>query len=160
MADEFLSQFNFSVYLTVSGFGGDEKLAQDSKGAFSEVSGLEYNLEMKAIREGGYNTGERQLVGKTSHTPLILKRGMTRDGAFWDWVQRCTNGVFPLPYISGSLEVFSAYSDRNASQSATWHFVNGIVTKVKAAYLNATDSSTVPIEELHIAHEGLVRVPT
>ena len=41
---------------------------------------------------------------------------------------------------------------------ARFRFTNGIVTKVKSADLQATGSTNVAIEELHIAHEGLERV--
>jgi phage tail-like protein len=154
---EFLTSYNFAVHLTISGLGGDEGLIRDPEGAFSEVSGLEYQIEMTALREGGYNQGMRKLVAKTSQPELVLKRGMTADAAFWEWVQRCTDGTYPLPYINGTLEVFGPASDRNKNKPAKWRFNNGIVTKVTSPGLNAADASAVPIEELHISHEGLRR---
>ncbi len=158
MPDDFLTIFNFEVYITPSGLGGDEALAGDAKGAFSEVAGLEMTLETTEIREGGYNQGARQLIGKTSNPPLVLKRGLTLDAAFWQWIQRCVNGTYPLPYVSGSVNVYPAAIERESATPAEWKFTNGIVTKVKAADLNAVSASSVPIEELTIAHEGLRRV--
>lgn len=155
MADQFLSSFNFAVHLSISGLGGDEGLIRDPMGAFSEVSGLEYQIEMNALREGGYNQGVRQLVTRATQPELVLKRGMTADSAFWEWVQRCTDGTYPLPYISGTLGVYGPAGSQDAP--VIWRFINGIVTKVTAAGLNAAETSTVPIEELRIAHEGLRR---
>ncbi|MEW8430154.1 MAG: phage tail protein [gamma proteobacterium symbiont of Ctena orbiculata] len=154
---EFLTSYNFAVHLTISGLGGDEGLIRDAEGAFSEVTGLEYQIEMTALREGGYNQGVRKLVTKSSQPELVLKRGMTADGAFWEWVQRCTDGTYPLPYINGTLEVYGAASDRNKNAPARWRFANSIVTKVTAANLNAAETSAVAIEELHISHEALWR---
>jgi phage tail-like protein len=151
---DFLSQFRFTVVIEPSGLGGDEALALASRGAFSEVTGLEITLEPTSFREGGYNRGPRQLVGKTTTQPLVLKRGLSLDPGFWLWVQRCVDGTFPLPYVSGSLVVLPPSGE---GPGATWRFVNGIVTKVKAADLNAASAREVPVEELHIVHEGLSR---
>jgi phage tail-like protein len=156
MSDTLLTRFNFSVLITLSGQGGDEGLA-NGEGAFSEVTGLELTLEPMTFREGGYHAGPRQLIGKTTTTPLVLKRGVSLDEAFWVWIQRCTNGTYPLPYVSGSIYV-QPPDGAASGNAAVWNFVNGIVTKVKSADLNAVDARDVPIEELHIVHEGLERV--
>jgi phage tail-like protein len=155
VADEFLSLFNFEVHLTPSGLGGDETLAR--RAAFSEVSGLELNLEIREVREGGYNLGVRRLVGKASSPNLVLKRGVTLDAGFWEWIQACVNGQFPLPYLSGSVLQFPPAQQREEAKAARWTFINGIVTKVKSADLSAAGGTTLAIEELHIAHEGLER---
>lgn len=156
MADDLLSLFNFEVHLTPSGRGGDESFARSA--AFSEITGLEINVEIREVREGGFNTGVRRLVGKTSHPNLVLKRGVTRDVGFWQWVQRCASGGYPLPYVSGSILQFPSAQQREPADAAKWSFTNAVVTKVKSADLNASGGTNVAIEEIHIAHEGLERV--
>jgi phage tail-like protein len=155
VSDTLLSRFRFLVQIDPSGQGGDEGLAQGD-GAFSEVTGLELTIEPMTFREGGYHLGPRQLIGKTTTTTLVLKRGVSLNDAFWTWIQRCTNGTYPLPYLSGSVHVQPPDGDASGDE-AVWTFVNGIVTKVKSADLNATTAQDVPIEELHIVHEGLSR---
>jgi phage tail-like protein len=157
LADGFLTVFNFEVHLSLSGFGGDEGLVRDSRGAFAEVSGLEINLEDSSIREGGYHQGARRLIGRTTHPPLIFRRGVTLDAGFWEWLQRCFDGTYPLPYVGGTIQVFPPSIERDAATPAAWTFVNGIATKVRMADLNASQASAVPIEELHLVHEGLRR---
>jgi len=154
-AEVLLSNFNFTVEIELSGLGGDEGLSLGARGAFSEVSGLEITLEPVTFREGGYNRGARQLVGKTTNAPLVLKRGLSLDPAFWTWVQRCIDGTFPLPYVSGTVRVYQASG--SAAPAGVWRFENGIVNKVKGADLNAGTGREVPLEELHIVHEGLSR---
>ena len=155
-ADTLLTSFNFAVQIELSGLGGDEGLAQGARrAAFSDVQGLEITLEAVSFREGGYNHGTRQLVGKATNPPLVLKRGLSLDPAFWAWVRRCTDGTFPLPYVSGTIRVFQPSG--SASQPGVWRFENGIVNKVKAADLNANGGREVALEELHIVHEGLRR---
>lgn len=157
MADtRFLAGFNFAVHVELSGFGGDEGLALGNRrGAFSEVQGLEMTLEPLSFREGGYNRGARQLVGKASHPALVLKRGLSLDPAFWNWIQRCVDGSFPLPYVAGTIRVLTAAG--SAGEAAIWRFENGIATKVRAADLDAANAREVALEELHIVHEGLYR---
>lgn len=149
MADP-IAAFNFEVLLAPSGHGGDEAVARAA--SFSEVSGLEASIDVVALREGGYHGGVRQLTGKVSSPALVLKRGVTHDHGFWQWIQRCFEGRYPLPYVSGAVIVFSA--DR--APLARWTFRNGICTKVRSGDLQAAGTS-VAIEEVHISHEGLVR---
>lgn len=157
MADPvFLSPFNFAVHIELSGLGDDEGLAQGNRrGAFSEVQGLEISVEAVSLREGGYNRGARQLVGKTTNPPLILKRGLSLDAGFWKWVRRCLEGPYPLPYVSGTVRVLQAKG--SSGPAGVWHFDNAIVTKIKGADLNAANAREVPLEELHLVHEGLSR---
>ena len=114
-AETLLSNFNFAVQIELSGLGGDEGLALGARGAFSEVQGLEITLEPVSFREGGYNLGQRQLVGKTTTPALVLKRGLSLDPAFWTWVQRCLDGTFPLPYVSGTVRGL-AFRERDRQQ--------------------------------------------
>ena len=155
MTDTLLTRFRFSIAIDASGQGGDQGLA-GGQGAFSEVSGLELTLEPVTFREGGYHAGPRQLIGKTTTTPLVLKRGVSLDTAFWTWIQRCTDGTYPLPYVSGAIHVQPPDGDASG-QEGVFQFSNGVVTKVKSADLNAITGQDVPIEELHIVHEGLTR---
>ena len=155
MSETLLTRFRFSVQIDPSGQGGDEGLT-DGEGAFSEVSGLEMSIEMTTFREGGYHAGSRQLAGKTTTVPLILKRGVSLDDAFWKWILRCVDGTYPLPYVTGSIHVQPPDGPESGDE-AVWTFVNGIVTKVKSADLNAVEARDVGIEELHIVHEGLRR---
>jgi phage tail-like protein len=159
MSDTLLTRFNFLVDIYASNYGGDGGIASGAKGAFSEVTGLELTLEPVTFREGGYHAGPRQLIGKTTTTPLVLKRGVSLDSAFWDWILRCTDGTYPLPYVTGSIRVRPSDGEASGDEAA-WNFTNAIVTKVKSADLNAIDAKDVAIEELHIVHEGLSRGPS
>ena len=156
MDKEILTSFNFVVQISTYGEKSLKEL-EDGKGAFSEVSGLETNLEKKEIREGGYNLGVRQLIGRTTHPELVFKRGVSINTAFWRWIERSMNGPYPLPYISGKILVYPPSIVRDESKAAIWEFNNAIIIRVKSADLNAVSTTSLPIEELHIAHEGLSR---
>jgi len=154
-----LTTFRFAVEIELSGFSGDEAL-RSANGAFAEVQGLEIALEAVTFREGGYNHGPRQLIGKATTQPLVLKRGLSLDTGFWSWLQRCTDGRYPLPYVNGTVRCFPPGRDprRGGSPQGTWRFVNAIATKVTCPGFNARQASEVALEELHLVHEGLSRV--
>lgn len=149
-----LTPFRFAVEIELSGFGGDEGLRQ-ARGAFAEVQGLEISLEAETFREGGYNQGPRQLVGRATTQPLVLKRGLSLDTAFWEWLQRCTDGRYPLPYVSGTIRSYPPGG--TDGDQGRWRFVNGIATRVSCAAFSARDAREVALEELHLVHEGLSR---
>lgn len=151
---QWLTPFRFAVEIELSGFGGEEAL-RSANGAFAEVQGLEIALEAVTFREGGYNLGPRQLIGKATTQPLVLKRGLSLDTAFWAWLQRCMAGRYPLPYVNGTVRSYPP-SGPGGGQGI-WRFVNGIATKVSCAGFNARQASEVALEELHLVHEGLSR---
>ncbi len=149
MADP-IAPFNFEVLITPSGQGGDDGTARIA--AFSAVSGLEISIETVPLREGGYNSGTRQLLGKASSPALVLKRGLTSDRSFWEWVQRCFDGPYPLPYATAEVNLFAADGELVARYTAR----NAICTKVHTADPDAS-STQIAIEELTLTHEGLFR---
>lgn len=149
---ELLSGFNFVVILDPV---GEDLPGLGRSAGFSEVSGLEISVELESYNEGGYHHGARQLWKRAKPGNLVLKRGMTVDSGFWDWVQRCMNGPFPLPYLSGQVLVLSP-GGLTGGPAACFNFENGLAVRVSAPGLNASGGA-LPIEELHIAHEGLSR---
>ncbi|MDX2476086.1 MAG: phage tail protein [Gammaproteobacteria bacterium] len=122
------------------------------KGEFSEVTGLEFNTTPKKLKEGGRNWGEVQLTAPVTFSNLVLKRGITRDTELWRWYQFIyRTGVYAYR-ADCVIEVLESY-DRD-SVRMRWVARNCIPVKFKGADLNAT-STSVAIEELHLAHEGL-----
>jgi phage tail-like protein len=133
-------------------------------GYFSEVSGLELNMEPKAIREGGRNWGELQRCGQTKFSTIVLKRGVTEINDLWSWFDITTRGAQFGYRMSGRIEVMgNPKAELDGDKRVvgvkpvtvlTW-VLNGVLpTKFKGPDLSAT-SNTVAIEELHLVHEGL-----
>lgn len=135
-------------------------------GGFQEVTGLEIEMEMQDIPEGGRNNGVVRRVGRAKPTPLILKRGLfftpsdesdaeaEADTALWEWIQAVLGGERPAPRMDGIVYVKS----QDNAVRATWVFERGLPAKLKGPELNGK-TGEVAIEELHIAHEGLRIVP-
>ena len=128
------------------------------QGAFSEVTGLEATMAVKAVKEGGRNWGEVQLAGPTAFAPIVLKRGVTETGDLWellDVMGRRANYAYRL---QGIIEVYDQSRNTQAGGNdrplLVWRLHNVMPIKFKGPDLSAT-ASQVAVEELHLAHEGL-----
>jgi phage tail-like protein len=128
-------------------------------GGFQECTGLEIELDVQELQEGGRNDGVIRRIGRAKYQPITLKRGMFSANpggrAFtelWGWLQQVASGERVVRY-DGTVEVLDTTAAQNVV--ATWTFVRGLPLKVSGPQLNAR-TGEVAIEELQIAHEGLV----
>ncbi|ATE59872.1 phage tail protein [Thauera sinica] len=123
------------------------------QGAFSECTGLEATMEPKVIKAGGSNYGAAQRAGPVTFATVVLKRGMTKTRDLWNWFGMVGGGAY-------AYRLMVEIEMRNARDEAVvrWALRRAMPVKFKAADLNAKGSE-VGIEELHLAHEGLVLLP-
>lgn len=163
---ELLRSFRFQVKLLQSPFGeeGNEDDATSAlslggtplaDGAFQECSGLDIELDVVELQEGGRNDGVIKQVGRARYQPIVLRRGMFSTGDavnrdLWNWLQDVASGVRPVRRYDGVVEVMSI----GTTVVARWMFERGLPVKLTGPQLNAR-TGEVAIEELHIAHEGL-----
>lgn len=131
-------------------------------GSFQECTGLEVELDVQELQEGGRNDGVIRCIGRAKYQPLVLKRGMLSPAQstppnqvsptveLWQWLQDVASGRNVRRY-DGIVEVLDATGHKTV---ATWTFVRGLPAKVSGPQLNAR-TGEIAIEELHIAHEGL-----
>ena len=142
--------FRFQVDFAADPGGGSVPLCG---GAFSECTGLEATMEPKVIKEGGGNYGAAQRPGQVTFATVVLKRGMTTSRDLWKWWELVTNrGKFAYR-LTATIRVFAV----DGSAVLAWRLVKAMPVKLKAADLNARGTE-VGIEELHLAHEGLLLV--
>jgi phage tail-like protein len=177
--------FNFTVVLLdakpPSGLGGVAKAALGAAvgvgkalltGTFSEVSGLNAEVETEEYREGGRNSGPHKFVKWGKYPNLVFKRGVTPNTDLWDWYYQALYGSGPPPRKDGIVLL----TDRGGGVTAltggptslglpvvdrlpvaAWFFSNGLPEKLHGPSLNAK-SNEIAVETLEIAHERLVRV--
>lgn len=138
--------------------GGEPGGEELGDGAFQECTGLELEMDVTELVEGGRNDGVIRRVGRAKLQNITLKRGMFYDEGgqvnrdLWDWLQKIVSGERPVPRYDGVIEVL----DGTAGQTplATWQFDRGLPSKISGPQLNAK-SGEIAVEELVIAHEGL-----
>jgi phage tail-like protein len=141
--------FNFLVEIEVAGVSDMVCAAM-----FSDVDGLEMNLEPKTIREGGNNTGPVHMAGQVGYGQLTLKRGMTSNFDLWSWFD-----AVAAPGgggLRGSAHIVMLGSD--GSQQMQFQLTNCLPVKLKAPALNAKDG-LVAIEEMSLVYELMTWQP-
>jgi len=121
-------------------------------GGFSECSGLEMALEVEEYKEGGRNGAVLKFPTRVTWSPIVLKHGMGAGTGLWDWHYDFAKG-------KGKRKdgIITLLNDLHIP-SHIWQFRRGLPIKYTGPSLIA-GQSTVAIEGLEIAHEGLWQVP-
>jgi phage tail-like protein len=136
--------FNFSVEINR---GEEGKPLVNA--AFAECDGLEMNMEVKTIREGGANDRQIRLNGPVAYGQLSLKRGMTDSFDLWTWFHDSVDD----PRLRANAEVVLLAAD-GTTERARFILSRCVPVKLKAPALNAKDGQ-IAIEELQVAYETL-----
>ena len=135
--------YNFLV--TVNGVSND---GQAASGSFTEVSGLEVEVTPIEYRNGSEGTTVRKSAGLRKYTNITLKRGITGDIVFWNWILAGIQGQ--IQRADGSIVML----DENRAEVMRYNFVRGWPCKYTGPGLNAANNE-IAMETLEIAHEGL-----
>jgi phage tail-like protein len=134
-------------YITTNRFYVE--IESELKASFSECTGLDVQIEKDVFSEGGVNEQQRVLLKQVKFGEVTLKRGMTDDLIFWDWLnQVLEKGKAERRNIS--ILVFNQAGETMQA----WTLQGAVPVAWKTPALQA-DSSSVAIEELTLAFEGL-----
>jgi len=153
MSDTPLHVFRFHVSFKSQPLGQDPGAdVAVCRGAFSECSGLEATMDPKVIKVGGVNYGAAQRAGPVTFATVVLKRGMSETRDLWNWFQKVAAGGY-----ASRMQVEIEMRDQADQTVVRWLLRRALPVKFKAADLNAKGNE-IGIEELHLAHEGLVLV--
>lgn len=134
-------------------------------GAFSEVTGLNADIEIESYQEGGLNTQPRKFFKNAKYHNLSLKHGVTFNTAIWDWYQQVLtskkkirkSGMVVLLDRGGPNLVGAGLPGLDKLPVAAWMFDNGLPERIQGPTLNAK-TNEIAIETLEISHEGLIRM--
>jgi phage tail-like protein len=119
-------------------------------GGFTELSGLESEIQVEDFREGGVNGYVHKLPGQTSYTNLQLKHGLTAISTLWNWYYNTSRGV--IQRKNGTIMLL----DPQQIPVMWWNFRNALPVRWTGPTFNAT-SDEVGFETLELAHEGLTK---
>jgi phage tail-like protein len=119
-------------------------------GGFTEVSGLERDVQFEDFREGGCNDFTHKLATVTKYPNLTLKRGLADAADLWSWHQDVVNGKIERRQMTLVL-VDQAGQDR-----WRWVFAGAYPVKWSGASFNAS-TSAVLAESVEFAHNGFRR---
>ena len=116
--------------------------------AFSECSSFGVKIPTEIIHEGGANDHQRVLLGQPEYSDVTLKRGLTDDFVFWDWI----TSVIAKPHQRRNINVVLFNQAGTIMQS--WTLIGAVPVGWAAPALQAS-ADVVAIEELTLAYEGL-----
>jgi phage tail-like protein len=117
-------------------------------GGFSEVSGLEGTLQLEEYSEGGENRFVHKFATRMTYSNITLRRGITLSEDLWNW---------HYAYVTGKgkrRDGLIVLKNELSIPVKAWIFRRGLPLKWSGPSFNAAQSS-VAIEALEIAHEGL-----
>jgi phage tail-like protein len=134
---------NFQVLVT--GISNDGAAVS---GAFTEVSGLEVNIEPISYRNGNEDIRVRKIPGLKSFTDLTCKRGATGHVEFWNWIKAAMDGQ--VERADGSIIL----QDENQIEVMRWNFSRGWPRKYTGPAFNAVNNQ-IAMETLVICVEEL-----
>lgn len=142
-----MAELNVLNYVTTNRFYIE--MESQVTAAFSECSGLDIQIEKEVYQEGGVNHQQRIFLKHAKFGDLTLKRGITNDPVFWNWIhESLTAGVSRRRNIN--ILVFN----QAGKTMQAWRLIGAVPVGWKTPSLKA-DSNTVAIEELVLSYEGI-----
>jgi len=126
-----------------------------TEATFREAGGFDSQTEIIESREQGPKgvTIIKKLPGALKWSNISLKRGMTDSLDMHKWRKEVEDGKIETARKDGSIVIY----DPMLKEVGRYNFTRGWPSKWKGGDLNSTANAVV-VEELEIAHEGLVRV--
>ena len=124
---------------------------------FSEVSGISKHFESEKFYSGGDNGVQYNLASKTSHDPLVPKRGVIPSSSMlYEWCNLMVNGgvlnfIVPMP-------IFISLLDENGVSQVSWIFSNAYPTDLELSEFNAGENN-IAIETITFAYSWFERIP-
>jgi phage tail-like protein len=115
---------------------------------FTEVSGLQVEMQVMEYQEGGNNGFIHRLPGPTKIGNLVLKRGLTTSNDFFKWCMEVITRNVSRRHVSVLLY------DTQGQEVVRWNFHNAYPVKWVGPQFTATSQATA-IETLELAHDGL-----
>lgn len=116
---------------------------------FTEVSGLEAEIEVFEYQEGGNNLFTHKLAGRVKYPNVILKRGITTSDDLYIWFSVGAMGKVDRRNISIVLY------DQDGSEVRRWNLTMAYPVKWTGPSFQSS-SSSIAIESLELAHSGIV----
>ena len=123
-------------------------------GSFQEISGIDRELEVQPLPEGGENRFAHQLPKRGKHPNLVLKRGIVPDtSALANWAETTIGTDFSKPIQTRSLMVTLLSAEYKL---IIWTFTNAYPVKWSTAGFKAMDNS-IAVETLEMAYASVKR---
>ncbi|MCW9708157.1 phage tail protein [Fodinibius salsisoli] len=125
--------------------GIDDLGANDFR--FQEVSGLNSELGVEELKEGGENRFAHRLPNPAKYSNLVLKRGLVTRTALIDWFRNAIEN-FEFDPITVRVTLLNASTE----PLLNWNFVGAYPVKWSVSNLNA-EKNEVMIDTIELAYK-------
>lgn len=119
---------------------------------FREATGLDVYIDCVEIQEGGKNDGAHKRPGPTRYSHIVLRRGVTKSKAFFNWVAGAVNR--DVKRMGGKI----ALCKSDGAPLIEWTFEKGWPCRYEGPRFDA-ENNAMAVECIEIAHEGLKMQP-
>lgn len=119
----------------------------DNDVRFTDVGGLTVDLATEEVPEGGENRFIQRYPVRAKYPDLVLKRGLMKQSAIWDWVKQCIETLTIEPH-----DVNVTLLNESHQPLMTWHLVGAYPVKWAVSDLSATANAYV-VESLQLAYQ-------
>lgn len=127
-------------------FNGIDGL-KDNDTRFQEVSGLNSELGVEELKEGGENRFAHRLPGPAKYSNLVLKRGLVTDTALIKWFRDAIEN-FEFDPITIKVSLLNESSE----PLLNWNFVDAYPVKWSVSNLDARKSE-VMVDTIELAYK-------
>ncbi|MCB1034302.1 MAG: phage tail protein [Acidobacteria bacterium] len=138
---------------STSGGSGSASTALDA--SFQQVRGIEMQITVEEVGEGGENRFFHRLPGRVRYPNLVLERGLVTTGSFLAaWCAETVGGNYVTPVEPRMLQLSLFGAD--GWPRVTWMIDNAYPVKWKLGPLNAR-KNTFAVETLELAYNAFWR---
>lgn len=117
---------------------------------FTEVGGLAVESALEEVPEGGENRYTQKYPGRSKYNDLVLKRGLLKDSAIWEWARSAIEDLIVAP-----MPVDVTLLNDEHAPLMTWHLANAYPVKWSVSDLNATSNAFV-VESMQLTYQYFV----
>ncbi len=123
-------------------------------GRFMEVNGLQVDVGVEELEEGGQNSFVHKLPGRMTWPNITLKRGITQNDSLLSWLAKSSGEQFAAQgnKLARSTAAITLLGP-GAKRLRAWEFDGVFPVRWKGPDF-AANSSEMAVEELEIAHHG------
>jgi phage tail-like protein len=123
-------------------------------GRFMEVGGLQVDVAVEELEEGGQNSYVHKLPGRMTWPNITLKRGITQNDSLLTWLGKSSGEQFAAQgnKLTRSTAAITLLGPGGGRLRA-WEFDGVFPVRWKGPDF-AASSSDMAVEELEVAHHG------
>jgi phage tail-like protein len=119
-----------------------------AQAVFTEVSGLDIEVEVTNYEEGGVNDHVWRLPGRIKVSDVTLKNGVTTTNDLWNWYKNILQGTLDRRSVS------IVMVDQQGVENMRWNFKEALPVKWSGPQFKS-DQSQSAIQTLQLSHKGL-----